>query len=146
MATKRALILLVSLFSQSMSYHNVKPYVTHLSAFHVIVCCFCEAAIPPKDPLHHYAQNHTAKKDHPVSMEVQHQIANYMATLDLCQPLEVISPNNQVPELKVIKEGFKCNFPEYDSYATSEHSMCTHYYIHQKHIPKGFKNWELTSL
>lgn len=138
--------LSVSLFSQSMSYRDVKPYVTHLSALRVVVCRFCEAAIPPKDPLRHYAQNHTAKKDHPVSMEVRHQIENYMATLDLCQPLEVISPNNRVPELKVIEEGFKCNFPGCDGCATSEHSMRTHYYIHQKHIPKGFKNWESTSL
>lgn len=129
-----------------MSYRDVKPYVTHLSAFGVIVCRFCEIGIPPKDPLRHYEKNHTAKKDHPVSMEVRRKIVDYMTTLNLRQPQEVTSPDYRVPELKVIEEGFICNFPECGTCATSEHSMRTHYYSHQKHIPKEFKNWKSTAL
>jgi len=111
-----------------------------------MICRFCEICIPPKDPLNHYKRHHTAKKDDPVPMKVRHKIADYMTTLDLCQSQEVIPPDNRVPELKVIKEGFMCNFPGCDGCATSEHSMRTHYYIHQKHIPKDFKNWESTAL
>jgi hypothetical protein len=69
-----------------------------------------------------------------------------MTTLDLCQPSEVTPPNNRVAELKVIKEGFKCNFPGCDTCGISEGSMRTHYYSHQEHIRMDFKNWESTSI
>lgn len=129
-----------------MPVQDIKSYITHLLTLRVVVCRFCEICIPPKDPLRHYEDNHTAKKDYPVPSEVRRKIVDYMATLNLCQPQEVVSPHNLVPELKVIEEGFKCNFTGCEACATSEHSMRTHYYKHQKHIPKDFKNWEPTAL
>jgi hypothetical protein len=129
-----------------MSYHDVKPYVTYLSIFQVAVCRFCEVCLSPKDPLEHYKRHHTAKSDHPVPTKVRNRIADYMTTLNLRPPQEVIAPRGLIPELKIIKEGFKCNFPGCGSCATSEHSMRTHYYIHQKHIPKNFKDWESTAI
>jgi hypothetical protein len=132
--------------SQAMAYQDIKPYVTHLSTFQVVVCRFCEICIPPKDPFEHYKRHHTAKRDYYVPMEIRHKIAEYMATLDLCQPQEVRTSDDLVPELKIVKEGFKCNFPGCDACVISEQSMRTHYYSHQKHIPKDFKNWESTSI
>jgi len=79
-------------------------------------------------------------------MNVRHKIADYMATLDLCEPNTVIAPQKLVPQLKVIKNGFVCNFDGCRDCATTEPSMITHYYTHQEHIPKDFKNWESTSL
>ena len=104
------------------------------------MCRFCEIDISPKDPLRHYENNHTAKKDHFVSMKVRYKIADYMTTLNLCQPHEVIPSDHRVPELKVINEEFICSFPECEACAASEHNMRTHYYSHQKHVPKDFKN------
>ena len=129
-----------------MSHQDVKAYVTHLSAFRVVVCRFCEACISPGDPLRHYKDNHSAKKDHSVPMKMRHKIANYMTTLDLCQPKEVNLPDKRIPELKVIKEGLKCRFPECDDCTVSEESMRKHYYVHQTFVSKSFKNWESTSL
>jgi len=129
-----------------MSYQDVKSYVTHLSTFKVMICHFCEICIPPKDPLDHYKRHHTAKKEHYIPMEARHKIADYMATLDLCQPKEVNSSDSWVPELKVIKEGFRCKFPGCEACGTSDQSMRMHYYIHQKQISKDFKNWESTAL
>ena len=129
-----------------MSVPEIKSYIVHLPTFQVIVCHFCEVCIPPKDPLRHYEDHHTAKKDHPVPMEVRHKIADYMATLNLCQPKEVVSLHSLVPELKVIKEGFICKFPQCGTCCTSEPSMRKHYYVHQKSMPKTYKNWESTSL
>jgi len=129
-----------------MSYQDIKAYITHLSTFRVVICRFCEVCIPPGDPLRHYKDNHTVKKNHSVPMKIRHKIANYMTTLDLCQLKEVIFPDKRVPELKVIKDGFKCRFPECDNCAVSEESMRKHYYVHQKSVPKFFKNWESTSL
>lgn len=125
---------------------SVQQYVTHLPVFRVVACHFCEACIPPKDPFRHYEDNHTAKKEHPVPMEVRRKIADYMATLNLCQPHEAIPPNTLIPELKVFKEGFICKFPNCGACSTSESSMRKHYYIHQKSVPKSYKNWESTSL
>jgi Orsellinic acid/F9775 biosynthesis cluster protein D len=124
---------------------SVHSYITHVPTFRVVVCDFCEVCIPPKDPLRHYEDHHTAKKDHPVPMEMRRKIADYMRTLDLCQSGEVI-PHGLMPELKVIKEGFMCNFQGCDACALTESSMRTHYYTHQKHIPKGFKDWKSTSI
>jgi len=129
-----------------MSYQDITPYVTHLPTFQVMVCHFCKICIPPNDPLLHYKRHHTANKDHYVPMKVRHKIADYMATIDLRQPHEVITPHRKVIELKVIKEGFKCNFPSCRSCAISEQSMRTHYYTHQSHISKEFKDWESTAL
>jgi len=129
-----------------MSHQDVKAYVTHLSAFRVVICRFCEIGIPPKDPFEHYKRHHTAKKDQYVSMETRHKIANYMTTLDLCQPKEVNLPDKRIPELKIIKERLKCRFPECDGCTVSEESMRKHYYVHQTSVPKFFKNWESTSL
>ena len=131
---------------QNMSYQAIKSYITHLPTFRVMICRFCEVCIPSKDSFRHYKDNHSAKKDHYISMEIRYKIAEYMTTLDLCQSQEVRIPNEQVSELKIIKEGFRCNFLGCDACGTSEHSMHTHYYIHQKHISKDFKNWELTAL
>jgi hypothetical protein len=128
-----------------MSYQDIQSYVTHLSTFQAVLCRFCEVCIPPNDPFRHYKDNHNAKKTHYVPVEMRHKIAGYMETLDLCQPKE-INCNSWVPELKVIKEGFKCKFPECNACAISEQSMRTHYYIHQKHIPITFKNWEQTAI
>ena len=125
-----------------MSFQEVKNHINHLPEFQVVICRFCEICIPPKDPLRHYERNHTSKKDHPVAMEVRRKIAEYMATLDLCEPHKIISPRQPIPQLKVIKNGWICNFPGCDQCSTSESGMLTHYYIHQKHILKGFKNWE----
>jgi hypothetical protein len=86
------------------------------------------------------------KKEHTVSSIIRHKIAEYMATLNLRQPQEVIPPKKRIPELKVIEKGFKCNFPGCEVCATSESSMRTHYYTHRKHIPKDFKDWESTAL
>ena len=130
----------------NMSLQEVKNYITYLPEFQVVVCRLCEICIPPKDPLRHYERNHTSKKDHPVAMKVRRKIAEYMATFDLYEPHNVISPRGSVPQLKVIKNGLICNFPGCDQCSTSENDMLTHYYTHQKHIPKGFKDWELTSL
>jgi len=129
-----------------MSHQEVKNYITYLPEFQVVVCHLCEIGIPPKNPLRHYEQNHTSKKDHPVAMEIRRKVAEYMATLDLLEPAKVISPRQLIPQLKVIKNGFICNFPGCGQCSTSESGMVTHYYTHQKHIPKGFKDWELTSL
>lgn len=129
-----------------MSVQDIKSYVVHLPTLRVVVCRLCEVCIPPKDPLRHYEDHHTAKKDHPISMKIRRKISDYMATLNLCQPQEVIPPRSLVPELKIINEGFICKFPGCNACATSEQSMRMHYYVHQKHIPKSFKNWESTAL
>lgn len=129
-----------------MSVQNVKSYISHLPTFRVVVCRFCEVCIPSKDPLRHYEDNHTAKKDHFVPMQVRREIAEYMTTLNLCQPQEVIPPYALVPELRVFRKGFVCKFPECGTCATSEQSMRKHYYVHQKSVPKTYKNWEPTAL
>lgn len=129
-----------------MSFENIKLYITHLPDYRVVACRFCEACIPPKEPLDHYENNHTSSKDYPIPMKIRRRIADYMATLDLCQPDEVIFPNNRVPALKIIKKGYICRFPGCNTCGTSEPSMRTHYYSHQKHIPMKFKNWEPTAL
>jgi Orsellinic acid/F9775 biosynthesis cluster protein D len=125
---------------------SIQSYITHLPALRVVVCHFCKACIPPKDPLRHYEDNHTAKKDYPIPMDVRRKIADYMSTLNLCQPQEVIPPHVLVPELKVLEKGFVCKFPGCDACTTSEPSMRKHYYLHQKSIPKSYKNWEPTAL
>jgi len=79
-------------------------------------------------------------------MEMRRKIADYMTTLDLCQPQEVSSSHMLIPELKIIENGFKCNFTGCNTCTPSESSMRTHYYIHQKSVPQTFKNWESTSL
>lgn len=127
-----------------MSIEGIEPYITHLPIFKVVTCNFCEISVSPNDPLRHYEDHHTANKEHPVPMTIRHQIADYMATLELCQPKTVVSPHTFVPELKV-HQGFVCNFPDCGACASSEPSMRQHYRKHQKSIPKNFKNWEPTS-
>jgi len=127
-------------------YQDIKSYITHFPILQVVVCRFCKICISSKDPLRHYKDNHTAKKDHHVSMEIRRKIADYMATLDLREPDKVICPRGPVPQLKVIKNGWVCNFAGCGQCSTSESGMLTHYYTHQKHIPKGFKDWESTSI
>ena len=87
-------LLLNQFLSQNMSYQDAKAYITHLPTCQVVICRFCEACIPPKDPLWHYKENHTAKKDHHVPMEIRLKIAEVMVTLDLRQPQEVGTPDD----------------------------------------------------
>ena len=132
--------------STKMSSYDIGSYVEHLPKFKVIVCRFCEECIPPKDPLSHYQLNHTATKEHPVSTEIRHKIRDYMATLNLCNPKNVVHPNRLVPQLKIIKEGYTCNFEGCGVCRTTSGGMRTHYYAHKKPIPKDFKDWKETSL
>ena len=129
-----------------MSFEQLNPSITYLPEFKVVVCRFCETCIPSNDPLRHYELNHTAKKTHYVPMGIRRKIREYMTTIDLCDLSKVISPNRLIPELKIVEKGFVCKFPDCDQCATSKSSMITHYYSHRKHIPKGFENWEETSL
>ena len=69
-----------------------------------------------------------------------------MATLNLCDPKKIISPNKLVPGLKIVKQGYVCNFPGCGDCRTSESGIRTHYYTHQKHIPKDFKDWKSTAI
>jgi len=125
-----------------MSNQQFRPYVTYLTAFRAVLCRLCEICIPPNDPLRHYKDHHTAKHDHPIPMEIRHQIADYMATLNLCQPTEIIPPRTLVSGLKVFRDGFRCNFSGCKAGATTESSMRKHYYTHRHHIPKEFNDWE----
>ena len=129
-----------------MSSQDISLYVAHLPEFKVVVCNFCEECIPPDAPVRHYESNHTAKSKHPVSVEIRHNVRDYMAILDLCDPDKVASPNRLVPQLEVIKKGLVCKFPDCGVCRTTPNSMRTHYYIHQKSISKEFKDWEETSL
>ena len=79
-------------------------------------------------------------------MEIRRKVRDYMATVDLCDPSKVISPNRLVPGLKIIEKGFVCNFANCRACGTSDTSMRTHYYAHREHIPKDFKDWEETSV
>ena len=65
-----------------------------------------------------------------------------MIILNLYLSQEIIISHNLIPELKIIKKGFKCNFPGYESCITSEYNIWMHYYIYQKYISKNFKDWE----
>ena len=129
-----------------MSSEELKNYISYFSEFQVVVCRPCGSCISPKNPLRHYEQNHTSKKDYSVAMEIRRKVAEYMMTLDLVEPDKVISPRQPVPHLKIIQHGFVCNFSECGQCSISESSMLTHYYTHQKHITKGFKNWESTAI
>jgi len=126
------------IFVINMSFQEIKQYITYLPEIQVVVCRLCEICIPLKNLLRHYTQNHTSKKDHLVPMEVRRKVAEYMTTLDLCEPHNIISSRGSIPQLKVIKNGWVCNFPGCDQCSTSESGMLTHYYTHQNHIPKGF--------
>jgi len=132
--------------SIKMSSQDISSYITHLPAFKVVVCCFCEGCIPPNAALRHYESNHTATKAHYVPTEIRHKIKDYMETLDLCDPDKVVSPDRLIPQLKIIREGLVCNFPGCGVCRTSGHGMRMHYYTHRKAIPKNFKDWEETSL
>lgn len=129
-----------------MMFEELKAYITYLPAFKVVVCQFCWNCIPPSNVLHHYETNHTASKEHPIPMPVRRQVMEYMSGLDLCQPKEVVSPLEWIPQLKLIKDGQVCKFPNCGACRTSEDSMVTHYYKHQKRIPKGFTNWQRTGI
>jgi len=97
--------------------------------------------------MRHYEDHHTAKKEHPVPTNIRHKIMEYMTTLDLCEPREVVCPSALVPELKIITEkGYVCRFVGCGKCATTEDSMVTHYYEHQSCIPKDFKDWEEASI
>ena len=129
-----------------MTHQDLEPYIIHLPAFRVVVCRPCKTCVPPKDPISHYKSNHTAKKVHPISTEIRHKIADYMATLDLCEVQEVTPPNIMIPELKVIMEGYVCKFPGCNVCDTTPGSMRQHYYMHKEHIPNDFIDWEPTAL
>ena len=111
-----------------------------------MICHFCEIYISSKDSLDHYKRYHIIKKDHYIPMKTQHKIADYMTIFDLYQSKKINCSDDWMPELKIIKKEFICKFPRYHNYAISEPSMRKHYYIHQKHISKNFKNWESTIL
>jgi Orsellinic acid/F9775 biosynthesis cluster protein D len=129
-----------------MTRQDLKSYITYLPDYQVIVCNPCGACVPPNKPIDHYRGNHTAKKAHPISTEVRHKIASYMATLDLCDPDKVMHPNVKVPELQVIPEGYVCKYPGCNACGTTPGSMHTHYYAHQDNVPTDFVNWEPTAL
>lgn len=129
-----------------MSVQDITRYVTHIPTLKVVLCRFCKIGIPPNNPLRHYMDHHTASKEHPVSMDIRHKIAEYMATLDLCAPDQVIPPYEQIPELKVIENGWKCNFSDCRVCSISEDVIRKHYSEHQTSIPKGFKDWEQTAI
>ena len=74
-----------------MSVQDIKSYIIHLPTFRVIIYHLYENYIPPKDPLRHYEDHHTAKKDYPISMKIRRKISDYMTTLNLCQSQEVNS-------------------------------------------------------
>ena len=122
-----------------MSTEVLRYYVTHIPDYRVVLCNFCETCIPPKSPMRHYEDNHTAKKECPVSMSVRRKIAEYMSRLDLCMPREVARPSEFIPGLKIIKKGFACKFMGCGYCAPLKDSMMTHYYTHQPHVPKNFK-------
>jgi Orsellinic acid/F9775 biosynthesis cluster protein D len=84
-----------------MSFQDINSYITHLPEFKVIICHFCESCIPPSEPLRHYELNHTATKEHAVPTAIRHKVRDYMATLDLCDPDKVVSPNRPVPNLYI---------------------------------------------
>ena len=75
-------IAISSFPSIKMSFQDINSYITHLPTLQVVVCRFCEACIPPKDPLRHYEDNHTAKKAYHIPMEIRRKIRDYMATLE----------------------------------------------------------------
>ena len=127
-----------------MSSQDLRPYITYLSTLKVIVCRFCEGCIPPDTPLRYYKSNYTTKKPHPIPVEIRHRIKEYITTLDLYNPSEVLQLNSLVPELKVIEKGYICNFIRCGACRTSELSMRTHYYFYRKYIPKGFADWKET--
>jgi len=131
------------------SEETIDSYVTHLPQFRVMVCLPCEACIPPKEPLRHYEYNHTSTMDFPIEMGVRRQVAEYMATLDLCQPKEVVPPNELVPQLDVIKKGYICNITSCGHCASTEDSMRTHCRnVHKISVPKSetHPDWRRTSL
>jgi hypothetical protein len=130
----------------TMSMEQLDSYVTYLTEFKVIVCRFCQCGIPPNDPLRHYELNHTAKKGVYISVDIRHQVRDYMSMLDLCEPHKVMIPNRLISELKIISRGFICKFSGCNVCGTSESSMRTHYYTHQKHNPKDFRGWEESRL
>ena len=128
-----------------MSFQDIRSYIEHLPKFKVVVCRFCEECIPPNDPILHYELNHTATLEHPVQTEIRHKIRDYMTTLNLCEPKKVVHPNRFIPQLKISRKGYVCNFSGCGVCRSSEHGMRMHYYAHKKPIPKDFKDWEETS-
>jgi hypothetical protein len=79
-------------------------------------------------------------------MKIRHDIAAYMKTLDLGDPKDMIPPETGIRQIKIIEEGWVCNFPGCHKCATSEPSIRTHYYKHRDHVPKDFKDWEETPI
>jgi Orsellinic acid/F9775 biosynthesis cluster protein D len=129
-----------------MSGQDITRYITHITTLRIILCRFYETTIPPNDPLRHYELYHTRAKEHPVSMEDRHKVAEYMATLDLCAPDQVKTPSERIPGLKIIEKGWKCNFSECKACSTSELGIRKHYYSHRESIPINFKDWEQTAI
>src|SRR5215471_954742 len=132
--------------SINMTFGRLNSYITYLPEFKVVSCISCEYCNPPNDPVRHYQLNHTNKKAHYVPTDIRHDVRDYMATLNLCKPEDVVSPYRLVPGLKIIEKGFVCKFPGCRDCRTSEDGMRTHYYSHREHIPKDFKDWEPTAL
>jgi hypothetical protein len=130
----------------NMSSSDISSYIKYLPEFKVVVCLLCKECVSPNARLRHYEDNHAAKTEYFVEMEVRHRIRDYMATVDLCEPDKVVAPNRFIPELKIIGKGYICKFPQCGACRMSEHSMRTHYYSHKKSVPKDFKDWEETSL
>ena len=125
-------IKLISLTKYVIS--NIKSYITHLSIFQMIIYHFYEIYISSKDSLWYYKNNHIAKKDHYISMKIQHKIAEYMTIFNLYQSQKIRISDNQISELKIIKKEFKCNFPKYDIYAISLNIIYTYIIIFIKNI------------
>jgi hypothetical protein len=130
-------------------FHTMTPtsltkLIEYLPTFKVIVCRFCQVCIPPNAPLRHYRDNHRTNQEHPINTLVRDQIIEYMTTIDLCRPDQVISPQQSIPQLKQPKKGFICKWAGCEVCRTSESGMRTHYYAHIQHIPKEFKNWDIT--
>jgi hypothetical protein len=74
-----------------MSHQEVKNYIIHLPEFQIVIYRFYEIDVPSKNPLRHYEQNYTSKKDYPVTMEIRRKIAEYMATFDLLESDKIVS-------------------------------------------------------
>jgi hypothetical protein len=120
-------------------------YITFLPTFGIVVCRTCKVGIPPKDPLRHYELNHTFNKQHPVPMNIRRKIAEYMATLTLVNPANILSPNTRVPELKLIN-GFHCKVEDCGQCGTTTLGMQKHALVHGKPSELGRNNWEAVKL
>ena len=79
-------------------------------------------------------------------MKIYQKIVKYIIIFNLLKFDKIIFFHESISQLKIIKNEFICNFPEYDQYSTSKNDILIYYYIYQKYIFKGFKDWKLIFL